>query len=357
MMDPWFSPCDNHILSLFFLTPHFEKPSITHCSCLSASPFFRFQMTTPDSTQTLGSYLIYQTCSVNVPKSPLDPLRSIFESDDDPNEEDITEFDSSQIIISPAYPPVLDKYHYGPATVPTPLPPTPARKVSLPGRHFQAWLCSHRDPISQYRLSPKSPWHQTNYAHCSYVGWSPPHITEGWHRGGRRDDRKVDKDIWDQWKEGPVCVWKAWVSIWHRWSWLQRCEVTLAVEDEAGPPLFHDFREEDFQSGSCSNPLRHRICGQNDHHTHFNRYHPHLLLFCFVVTASYTQIGRLPSSRPIPLSFLYHMVPISTTPSHSFTIPASFSCTASMVTGWLGTVKIPVKRINDTHLDTLDTYI
>ena len=90
-------------------------------------------MTTPDSTQTLGSYLIYQTCSVNVPKSPLDPLQSIFESDDDPNEEDITEFDSSQIVISPAYPPVLDKYHYGPAMVPTPLPPTPARKVSLPG--------------------------------------------------------------------------------------------------------------------------------------------------------------------------------------------------------------------------------
>lgn len=194
----------------FFSTPHFEKPSITHCSCLSASPFFRFQMTTPDSTQTLGSYLIYQTCSVNVPKSPLDPLRSIFESDDDPNEEDITEFDFSQIVISPAYPPVLDKYHYGPATVPTPLPPTPARKISLPG--LRTSVTSRHDcvPIVIRYLSTISHRKVHGARPTTHIvvtlAEAPPHVTEGWHRGGRRDDRKVDKDIWDQWKEGPVCV-------------------------------------------------------------------------------------------------------------------------------------------------------
>lgn len=108
-------------------------------------------MSSLDITSVLGSYYFHQTHTANAPKSPIDPLCSVFNlyDNDNPNEEtDVTEFDSSHIKISDVHPPELDQYlpclnNF--VTVPTPTPfRVPTRKVLLP------WLKANVTPEPEH---------------------------------------------------------------------------------------------------------------------------------------------------------------------------------------------------------------
>jgi len=129
----------------------------------------------------LGSYHIHQTHSIGILKASIDPLCSVFESDDDDNineEVDVTTFDPSQITVSPLYPP--DK-SYTPsnnsATFPTPPPPTPTQKVSLCGLRTYVTPKREHVPIVTQCLSTISDsriWSTTPTVHVGVTLTEPP---------------------------------------------------------------------------------------------------------------------------------------------------------------------------------------
>ena len=155
-MSPMTRTLDCHYVTVPHLLQNFHnstfwKASITHHSYLSAPPLFHFRMSSLDITSVLGSYYFHQTHTANAPKSPIDPLCSVFNlyDNDNPNEEtDVTEFDSSHIKISDVHPPELDQYlpclnNF--VTVPTPTPFwVPTQKVLHP------WLKANVTPEPEH---------------------------------------------------------------------------------------------------------------------------------------------------------------------------------------------------------------